>query len=55
MPLTVATKYLNVGPIILKVVNVIIFILSGTIYLPYHYLKMSVISIRYFFLTFKKL
>ena len=33
--------------IILKVV--IIFILCGTIYFPFHYLKMSVISARYYF------
>ena len=34
---------MNSNPIILKVVIVINFILSGTIYLPFHYPKMSVI------------
>ena len=40
---------MNSNPVILKVVIVIIFNLSGTIYLPFHYLKMTVISVRYFF------
>ena len=39
---------MNSNPIILKVVIVIIFILSGSIYLPFHYLKISVTSVRYF-------
>ena len=42
---TMFTDAMNSNPIILKHV---IIILSGTIYIPFHYLKIFVIYVRYF-------